>query len=90
MSDISVKISQDLSDILDLESHKDVEKESRILIALELYREGRVSAGKAAEIADLPFDKFFEELRKRKMKLYTSLNIDELEEEETRAEKHLR
>ncbi len=90
MSDISVKVSKDLSDILGLESGEDIQKESRLLIALELYREGRISAGKAAEIADLPFDEFFKELKERKMRLYTTLNIDELEEEESKAEKYLR
>lgn len=90
MSDISVKVSKDLSDILGLEGGEDIQKESRLLIALELYREGRISAGKTAEIADLPFDEFFEELKKRKMRLYTTLNIDELEEEESKAEKYLR
>jgi len=89
LPDISVKVSQDLSNILGLESGEDIQKEGRLLIALELYREGRISAGKAAEIADLPFDEFFKELKKRKMRLYTTLNIDELEEEEDRAKKYL-
>ncbi len=90
MSDISVKVSEDLSDILGLESGEDIQKESLLLIALELYREGRISAGKAAEIADIPFDEFFRELKERKMRLYTTLNIDELEEEESKGEKYLR
>lgn len=89
MPDISVKVSQDLSNILGLERGEDIQKEGRLLIALELYREGRISAGKAAEITDLPFDEFFKELKKRKMRLYTTLNIDELEEEENRAKKYL-
>jgi len=36
------------------------------LIALELYREGRISAGKAAELADLSYDEFLNELGKGK------------------------
>jgi len=66
------------------------EKESRILIATELYREGEISAGKAAELADMPFEDFIEQLKKRRMKIFSMLGISEAKEEESSAEKYLK
>ncbi|MCE8423509.1 MAG: UPF0175 family protein [Candidatus Methanoperedens sp.] len=69
---------------------KSIEKESLILIATELYREGEISVGKAAELANMPFEDFFEQLKKRKMKIYSLLGISEAKEEESLAEKYLK
>lgn len=69
---------------------KSIEKESLILIATELYREGEISVGKAAELADMPFEDFIEQLKKRKMKIYSLLGISEAKEEESLAEKYLK
>lgn len=44
---------------------KNLEEEAKLLVAIELYREGAVSLGKAAEIADLSIREFLYELRKR-------------------------
>ncbi len=90
MSKISVKVPNDISEILDLKGEKEIQSEGKLLIALELYREGRISAGKAAELADLSYDEFLNELGKRKMKLYTLLDIDEIENEIDDAEKYIR
>lgn len=90
MSKISVKVPNDISEILDLKGEKEIQSEGKLLIALELYREGRISAGKAAELAGLSFDEFLDELEKRKMKLYTLLDIDEIKKEIDGAEKYVR
>ncbi|MFW6304795.1 MAG: UPF0175 family protein [Candidatus Saliniplasma sp.] len=90
MSKISVKVPNDISEILDLKGEKEIQSEGKLLIALELYREGRISAGKAAELAGISFDEFLDELEKRKMKLYTLLDIDEIKKEIDGAEKYVR
>ena len=88
MSNVTIKIPYDLINIIG--KNKDIEKESRLLIATELYREGEVSVGKAAEIANLPFEDFIEELKRRKMKIYSLLGISEAKDEVSRAEKYLK
>ncbi len=88
MSNVTIKLPYDLKNIIG--ARKSIEKESRILIATELYREGEISVGKAAELADLPFEDFIEQLKKRKMKIYSLLGISEAKEEEIMAEKHLK
>lgn len=89
MPNISVKVPKEFSDILNLRDREEIQKESRILIAIELYREGRISAGKAAEMAGLSFNEFLDELKKRNMKLFTMLNVDKTEREVDQAEKYL-
>jgi len=88
MSNITVKIPSEMVGIIG--EHKDIEKESRMLIATELYREGEISVGKAAELADLPFEDFLEELKYRKMKIYSLLGISEAKDEESMAGKYFR
>lgn len=88
LSNVTIKLPYDLKNIIG--ARKSIEKESRILIATELYREGEISVGKAAELADLPFEDFIEQLKKRKMKIYSLLGISEAKEEEIMAEKHLK
>ena len=50
MEVISVKVPKDLVRILKVRD-EDVPKLVRLYLAIELYREGKVSLGKAAEIA---------------------------------------
>jgi predicted HTH domain antitoxin len=88
LSNVTIRIPYDVINIIG--KHKDIEKESRLLIAAELYREGEVSVGKAAEIANLPFEDFIEELKRRKMKIYSLLGVSEAKDEESRAEKYLK
>ncbi len=56
-----------------------LEDELKLLIALELYREGRVSLGKAAEIAGLSLREFLYELRSRSIPL--NYDLEELEQD---------
>ena len=50
MSEVFVSVPQDLARILRV-SEKDLPKVVRLYLAIELYREGKISLGKAAEIA---------------------------------------
>ena len=50
MSEVFVSVPQDLTRILRV-SEKDLPKVVRLYLAIELYREGKISLGKAAEIA---------------------------------------
>jgi predicted HTH domain antitoxin len=88
VSSVTIRLPYDIKSIIG--EQKSIEKESRILIATELYREGEISAGKAAELADMPFEDFIEQLKKRKMKIYSMLGISEAKEEESSAEKYLK
>ncbi len=84
---ITVKIPSDVVGLIG--EDKNIEKESRMLIATELYREGKISVGKAAELANLPFEDFIEELKYRKTKIYSLLGISEAKNEESMAEKYI-
>ncbi|KAF5422138.1 MAG: putative antitoxin, contains HTH domain [Candidatus Methanomarinus sp.] len=88
MSNVNVKLPYDIISIIG--AHKNIENESKILIATELYREGEISSGKAAELADLPFEDFISELKNRKMKIYSLMGISEAKEEDNIAEKYLK
>ena len=55
------------------------EYEARLLLAVELYREGRLTLKQAAELAGLCVEDFMRELSRRKV---TIINLDEKELEE--------
>ena len=52
MGTVQVELDQDLVDLLE-ELHRPVKQAARELIVLELYRQGEVSSGKAAELLGL-------------------------------------
>ncbi|MCX9076107.1 MAG: UPF0175 family protein [Candidatus Methanoperedens sp.] len=56
------------------------EKEAKIALSAELYREGKVTLKQAAEIADLTIWDILYELGKRKIS-YTNITIEDLHEE---------
>lgn len=60
--EVKVKVPSDLVGLL---KPRRVEDEVKLLVALELYREGKVSLGKAAGIAGLSVREFLYELRTR-------------------------
>ncbi len=64
-------------------------KRAECLLQLNYTGKGEISAGKAAELANLPFEDFIDELKKRKMKIFSLLGISEAKEEESMAEKYL-
>jgi len=60
--EVKVNVPSDLAGLL---KPRRVEDEVKLLVALELYREGKVSLGKAAGIAGLRMREFLYELRTR-------------------------
>ena len=46
------------------------EKDVKLTVAIEAFRRGLISVGKAAELAGLPLQAFIEELRKRNIPAY--------------------
>lgn len=66
-------------DITKILGEKRLEEEAKLLVAIELYREGIVSLGKAAEIADLSIREFLYELRRRNVPL--NYDLEELQKD---------
>ena len=56
------------------------EDEARIALAVELYREGKVTLKQAADTAQLTLWDFLYELGKRKVS-YTNITVEDLREE---------
>jgi len=56
------------------------EKEAKIALSAELYREGKVTLKQAAELADLTVWDILYEFGKRKIS-YTNITVDNLHEE---------
>ena len=56
------------------------EGEARLLLAVELYREGRLTLKQAAELASLCVEDFMRELSRRKVSII-NLDVEELGEE---------
>ncbi len=56
------------------------EKEAKIALAVELYREGKVTLGHASKIAELTSWDLLYELGKRKIS-YTNITVEDLHEE---------
>ena len=57
MGAVQVEFDQDLVDLLE-ELHRPVKQAARELIVLELYRQGEVSSGKAAEMLGMERGEF--------------------------------
>ncbi len=74
--EVKVRVPGEVAGLI---SPRKLEDELRLLVALELYREGRVSLGKAAEIAGLSLREFLYELRTRRIPL--NYDIEEFEED---------
>lgn len=69
MEAIDIKVPRDLIQLLGLEDAEGLEKHSRILLAVDLYIDGKVSLGKAAELAGIPYDEFAVAVKERGHKL---------------------
>ncbi len=64
------------------DSPEKLQKINRIILAIDLYLEQKVSIGKATELSGLPFDEFHEELFQRKIRrLGGPLSVKEAENE---------
>jgi len=63
------------------------EHEARLLLAVELYREARLTLKQAAEVAGLCVEDFMKELSRRKISI---INLDEEElKEELKVAEHI-
>ena len=79
MGAVQVDIGQDLVDLLE-ELHRPVKEVARELIVLELYRQGEVSSGRAAELLCMPRGEFIRYASERGIP-YLQLNGEELRRE---------
>jgi predicted HTH domain antitoxin len=69
MSNVTVQIPQEALVLAGLDNQSDSERAS-LLVALELFREERVSLGRAAELAGLGIEAFMEFSAKRQVPLH--------------------
>lgn len=69
MRAIEIKLPVELAEELGLKSVKELESHARLLLAIDLYMSGKISLGRAAELAGLSYDEFWEALRKRGLKI---------------------
>ena len=69
MEAIEIKVPRVLIEILGLKNVEGLERHSRIVLAVELYIERKVSLGRAAELAGVPYDEFYVFLKERGHKI---------------------
>jgi len=63
-------------------SLEELQKVNRVILAIELYLAGEVSIGRGAELSNLSFNAFHEELSRRKvLRRGGPSSIEEMEEE---------
>ncbi len=74
--EVKVKVPRKLAMLM---KPRRLENELKLLAALELYREGRLSLGRAAEIAGLSLREFLYEMRVRGVSL--NYDLEELGED---------
>jgi predicted HTH domain antitoxin len=79
MGVVQVELDQDLVDLLE-ELHRPVKQAARELIVLELYRQGEISSGKAAELLGLGREQFIRQASERGIP-YFQLDGEDLQRE---------
>ncbi len=75
---IMVEIPDDLWVILKIDK-KDIPKAVKLYLAIELYREGKISLGKASEIAGITKEEMMEVLSRKKIPI--NYDVDDLKED---------
>lgn len=78
MSIVTVQIPEEALTLAGLDDHP-VSERARRLVALELFREGRVSLGRAAELAGQSVEEFMEFAAQRQVPLHYT--VDDLEQD---------
>ena len=73
-----VEIPDDLWVILKIDK-KDIPKAVKLYLAIELYREGKISLGKASEIAGITKEDMMEVLSRKKIPI--NYDVDDLKED---------
>jgi predicted HTH domain antitoxin len=66
---VQVQLSEDLVEAAEL-NRSDPSADAARLLALELFREDKVSLGRAAELCDMPLEAFMEFAGKRQVPLH--------------------
>ena len=79
MGSVQVELDQDLVDLLE-DLHRPVKQAARELIVLELYRQGEISGGRAAELLGLGREQFIRQASEQGIP-YFQLDGDELRRE---------
>ena len=79
MGAVQIELDQDLVDLLE-ELHRPVKQAARELIVLELYRQGEISSGKAAELLGVGREQFIRQASERGIP-YFQLDGEELQRE---------
>ena len=87
MEAIEIKVPRDLIELLGLENAESLGRHSRLLLAVELYIDRKVSLGKAAELAGIPYDEFYDFLKERGHKLRVGPKTPEEADNEYKAVK---
>jgi predicted HTH domain antitoxin len=87
MKAVDIKVPRDLIQLLGLEDAGGLEKHSRLLLAVDLYIDGKVSVGRAAELAGVPYAEFLAVVKERGHKLRVGPQTREEAEKEYRAVK---
>ena len=80
---IMVEIPDDLEVILKIDK-KDIPKAVKLYLAIELYREGKISLGKASEIAGISKEEMMKVLSRKGIPI--NYDIDDLKEDIKRLE----
>ena len=80
---IMVEIPDDLEVILKIDK-KDIPKAVKLYLAIELYREGKISLGKASEIAGISKEEMIEVLSRKGIPI--NYDIEDLKEDIKRLE----
>ncbi len=84
---VEIKVPREFIDILGLKDVEGLQRHSRIILAVELYVGGRVSLGRAAELAGVSYDEFWDFLKERGHKIRAGPKSLEEAEREYRAAK---
>jgi predicted HTH domain antitoxin len=79
MKTLSIPYPEDLPEALG-ETPEEFERELRFLVAAKLYELGRLSSGRAAEMAGLPRVVFLSELGRHRIPVF-NYSLEELERE---------
>jgi len=88
---VEVKVPREFIEILGLKDVESLEKHSRLVLAVELYMDGRISLGRAAELAGVSYDDFWSFLRDRGLKIRAGpRSLEEAEMEYRAAKRHLK
>ncbi len=66
---IEIRLPAELAEELGLRDPRELEEHARLLLAIDLYMGGRISLGRAAELAGLSYDGFWEALRERGLRI---------------------